>query len=259
MNSPARILVTRSGAEGQALAGRLRAAGLAALHYAPVVLRGPADPDAIRRHLLALLPADCLVVPSAEALRRLVTLVDPGRLAGMPVVVPGRGTARVATALGLGNVLAPNDQGTSERILDLPALQAVDGRRVLILGASGGRRLIEQTLRERGAQVHRVHVYRRLPARPSADLLATLAAGDDLVALLASGGALEGLQRHFSTAAWRTLTSGLVIAPSRRVADLARAAGCRQVVGAAGADDHSMLTALALARPELLPMSYSVE
>lgn len=259
MNGPVRVLVTRSGRDGRALAERLGAGPLSVSHYAPVALHGPSDPDAVRRELQTLLPADRLVAPSAEALRQLVKLVAPNRLARTPVVVPGRGTARVAAALGFDRVHAPDRDGTSERILDLPILRSVAGLRVLILAAAGGRRLIQETLAQRGAEVHRVHVYRRLPVPAPAELLETLAATDDLVTFLASGGALDGLREQLSAAAWQTLTAGLVIAPSSRVADLARAAGCRHTVAAAGADDASMLAALGRARPELWPMRYSVE
>lgn len=245
------ILVTRSGPEGASLAGLLRAREARVLHFAPVVLAGPADPDDCRRRLLAALPADCLVVPSARALQEAVALVGVGKLAALPLIVPGAGTARAARSLGFEVVCYPSAGGTSEDILALPELNNVSGRKILILAAAGGRREIQRGLSARGASVERVHVYRRLPRAVPADLAADLDRAADPITLLASGGALDALRQALSPESWVRLGTGLVVAPSARVARLASAAGCAQVVDAGGADHASMLAALAAARPDL--------
>lgn len=259
MNDATRILVTRSGPEGQALAARLSARGASVSHYAPVRLAAPSDPSMLARELLAWLPADCLVVPSAAALRQLARLIRPSDLGATPIVVPGRGSAERGSALGFQNLVFPDQEGTSERMLDLPELSAVAGRRILILAAAGGRRLIEDSLRHRGAEVGRLHVYRRVPVEPGPKLLEELSAAADLVTLLASGGALAGLQARLPPSAWQTVAAHLAIAPSARVAELAEAAGCGRVGVAAGADDDSMLRALAQMRPDLRAMRYPLD
>lgn len=259
MKQETRILVTRSGLDGQTLAARLARSGLSVSHYAPVRLDRATDPSAVRRELRDALPADCLVVPSGAALRELARLVDPAGLGPARIVVPGRGSARRAAELGFGPVVFPGSEGTSEQMLALPELTAVDGKRILILAAEGGRRLIEHTLRQRGAEVRRLHVYRRVPVEPSPEILEELAAASDLVTLLASGGALAGLRENLPPSAWEKLVGHDVIAPSARVAALAESAGCRQVTAAAGADDASMLAAFAGIRPELGAMRYPVD
>ena len=251
MTSDTVILVTRSGPAGQALCQRLGQAGLSAVHFAPVVLAGPEDPAETRRELLAELPCDRLIAPSAEALRQTVSLIGIERLRELPLVVPGKGTAEVAGDLGFRSVFYPPQGGTSEDILALPELGQVQGLSVIILAAQGGRKTMEQQLRKRGARVSRLHVYRRLAAQKPADLEEKLLCCPRPVVLLASGGALGALESAVTVAAWSHLTSGLMIAPSRRVATLARAAGAGWVEVADGADHQAMLSALAVERRDL--------
>ena len=75
-------------------------------------------------------------------------------------------------AQGLTEVITPQGQD-SEALLALPQLQDVAGRRVLIVRGVGGRALLADTLRARGAEVHFLECYRRM--RPQADALPLLA------------------------------------------------------------------------------------
>ncbi|NDY94456.1 uroporphyrinogen-III synthase [Wenzhouxiangella limi] len=251
MKRDALILVTRSGDDGARLCRALQAHDFRARHFAPVRLDGPEDPERCRRELLSALPCDRLIVPSAEALRQAAALVGVEPLAGIALIVPGAGTARIARALGFTNVSHPASGGTSEQILRLPCLREADGLRVLVLAAAGGREALGRELDRRGATVQRLHVYRRLRQPIPSKLQAELLGCPEVITLLASGGALAALEAALGPAAWTHLASGLMIAPSPRVATLARAAGGDQVELADGADDASMLRALARARSDL--------
>jgi uroporphyrinogen-III synthase len=242
------ILVTRSGAAGEALCRSLREHGETAEVFSPVRLEGPEDAPACRQSLLAMLPCDRLIAPSAEALRQAVSLVGIAPLRDHSLIVPGEGTAKVASELGFAKVSYPLSGGTSEDILDLPALQSVDGLQIVVLAAEGGRRTLGQELIKRGARVSRLHVYRRVPVAAPEDLEAGLMTAASVITLLASGGALSGLESAMSPAAWSHLLSGIMVAPSARVAAMARRSGAAHVEVAAGADDESMLSALNRAR-----------
>jgi uroporphyrinogen-III synthase len=244
MASDSLILITRSGEPGRALCARVEALGFRALHCSPVALTGPADAEATAARLAASLPADRIIITSPEGIRQAVALVGRASLADCLVIVPGPGSAAIAHELGLEQVLCPNSTGNSEAMLALPELEDISGARILILAAAGGRRLLEKVLAERGADVERVHVYRRLQHALPDDLDKTLQQAGPVITLASSAGALEGLHTQMSDSSWNRLTQGLMIVPSERVAELAAALGCLRVRNAGGADDEAMLNCL---------------
>lgn len=246
-----RVLVTRSGRSGVRLVAALNRLGADVIHYAPV-LPGPVDqPRRLQQVLHNSLPCELLITPSAEALRQLVGLVGARALKHSEIIVPGPGTAAAAQSLGLQPCHYPLRQGTSERILELPVLSRVSGKRVLIAAAAGGRRLIAEELARRGALVQLLEVYQRRLVAPSPSILQALHEPGPMISLLASGGALEALRSQLPAACWQRLSLAPMIAPSERVAGLALAAGCVEVHAAAGADDQSMLASLVSLCPQL--------
>lgn len=257
MASTSEVLITRSGAAGQSLAERLQR-HVPVIHYAPVHLEAMPAAALTRNRLLDCLPVDLLIAPSAEALRRLAELVPLAQLAAPTVVVPGAGTARVGRQLGFERIRYPAERGDSEHILALPELQHVAGTRVLIAAAAGGRGLIATELRQRGATVLELEVYRRIAVPPAREQIDRIRHAQSLSTLLASGGALLGLRNQLPRDCWETVASQALIAPSPRVAAMARQAGCVSVAMSGGADDEAMLRALVRVRPSLAAISYPV-
>ena len=258
MASQCTILITRSGAAGQQLAARLEQPRQTVIHYAPVRLDAMPDPDQTRRQLRACLPVDVLVMPSAEAVRRLVELLTPAELDASVVVVPGPGTAEVARRSGFQAVRFPERIGNSEEILQLPDLQGVAGARVLIAAAAGGRNLIAKRLRQRGATVFKPEVYQRIATPPTSEQSDRILAATCLYTLVASGGALLGLQQHLPPSCWGFIAEQPMIVPSPRVAAMAEAAECVDVTVADAADNEAMIAALARVCPSLATISYPV-
>jgi len=171
------------------------------------------------------------------------------------------GLSAYAVGPGTGNLLRqfswpvhyPDSGITSEDLLALPGMQDVRGKRVALFRGQGGRELLAATLRERGAQVDYIELYRRLePHYDPAQVLAQLRDDDVhaivttsqqiLQALLALGA--NGGEDKASAALLSLLRQLPVIVPSQRVRELALAAGIKQVIDAGGADDGTVVRAL---------------
>ncbi len=86
--------------------------------------------------------------------------------------------------LGIAQVIAPTERFDSEALLALPELQNVSGWRVAILRGDGGRELLGDTLKARGAQVEYVTCYQR--SKPHLDIGALLAARPDAITVSSS-------------------------------------------------------------------------
>jgi uroporphyrinogen-III synthase len=131
----------------------------------------------------------------------------------------GSATAKALSELGIASMLPTSNQD-SEGLLELPALQDPAQHRYALITGEGGRELIEQTLSTRGAPIERIEVYRRvsLPHAP-ATISAALAEVD--VVMVTNGESLARLHELTPDTDRPRLLSRLLVAPSRRVVDLA--------------------------------------
>jgi uroporphyrinogen-III synthase len=144
----------------------------------------------------------------------------------------GAGTRRELERLGLKNVTSPRAGADSEALLE--ALHDVAGKRIVIFRGEGGRELLGDTLRERGARVEYAACYRR--RRPDRPL-----ESEPLDAVTVSSA--EGLANLFDLADATLLRSTPLFVSHPRVAEEARARGVREVL-VAGPSDDEMFAAL---------------
>ncbi|MEC5399164.1 uroporphyrinogen-III synthase [Uliginosibacterium sp. H1] len=156
----------------------------------------------------------------------------------LQVATIGPGSADALRESGFDTVLVPEGQFDSEAVLDLPAFSehAVRGRRVLILRGDGGRELLADTLRKRGATVDAVQCYRRVPASPDlAPLGARLKAGAlDGIIVTSS----EALRRLDELPGGKALLEGCTLFVSHaRIAAGAERLGAGRIVLTAPGDD----------------------
>lgn len=148
---------------------------------------------------------------------------------------------------------------TSEHLLELPGLQDIAGKRVALFRGQGGRELLAQTLRERGARVDYIELYqRRVPIYDREETLAQMRSNRINIAVLTSMQILESFLRLLSPRVVSSdlaqemqdkanavlLSSLCIVVPSRRLKDVAIAAGFSRVIEASGADDESILDSL---------------
>jgi len=243
------VLVTRPAGQAGKLCAGLAAAGYRPVHQ-PLLIVSPIALETAQQAMTDTLEsyAHCLFVSSNAARYGLECLLA-GRSAwpcGVQCYAVGDSTADVLRAAGIA-VQTPGVEMTSEGLLALPSLQAVAGKRVLIVKGEGGRTALREALAGRGAQVDELRCYRRLPPDMAPEALQRLLDEQQVACILVSSGeALDNL-RVFLEPADTAQPSGrhcALVVPSARVAEQARAAGWRDVTVADNASDDAMLAAL---------------
>lgn len=237
------LVITRPAGTAVPLARRVRALGGVPLLLPGLSLRAADDAEATRALLREALDDDVLLFTSPAAVRFAAALL-PLKTAATVLAV-GQGTARALWHHGL-DAQAPAERQDSEGLLALPPMQQLDGRRVALVGAPGGRGLLREQLVARGARLRELHVYRRVPprlGRRHRDALLRLP--PDARVLLSSAEALDNLQAVLPAPAWSRLCAAIAVVSSERLAARARAAGFAGVRVAASAGTDDMLAAAA--------------
>jgi len=79
-------------------------------------------------------------------------------------------TASELTSFGVTNVLIPHNRFDSESLLNLPEMQDMTGKKVMIFRGIGGREVLADTLTARGAQITFAECYQRV--NPQTDCMA---------------------------------------------------------------------------------------
>jgi uroporphyrinogen-III synthase len=146
----------------------------------------------------------------------------------------GQGSAQALRALGFDHILVPHERFDSEGLLALPELQAVAGWRVMIFRGDGGRALLGDTLKARGATVDYVTCYQRHTPAPTAIAWQNLAA-----ITITSSEALTYLRQLMTDA---QLNIPLFV-PHPRIAALAQQQGWQHIYPT-DSGDAGLLTAL---------------
>jgi uroporphyrinogen-III synthase len=170
-------------------------------------------------------------------LKQLHSLPDKLRFAAIGPV-----TAKELGEFGIASVLTPQGRYDSEALLELPEMHAMQGTKVMIFRGVGGRELLADTLRQRGATVTFAECYRRTNPQLDDELLATAYAQNKLDGIVVtSSEAMRHLLDLASNHDW--LKNTPIFVNHARIAEAASALGLSIHV-ASGAGDDAMLQRL---------------
>lgn len=231
------ILVTRPVHQAAGLVQRVEAAGGEAFVF-PALAIEPIAADRLADSLARLAAVDIAIFISPNAARfGMAAIRSHGSLpVDLQVFAVGPGTARELEAQGVAGAITPDGQD-SEALLALPELQSVAGRRVMIVRGVGGRPLVADTLRARGADVHFMECYRRVcPQADAASLLQRWQAGGIDAVTIASAETLHNLAALLGETGAPLLAATPLFAPHEKIAEAARRFGIAHVVATAGGD-----------------------
>lgn len=231
------IAVTRPREQAVQLAQRIAQAGGKVIQFSLLDISPVADPQALREIVARLHEFSLAIFISPNAVRYGMEAVHAaGTLpASLKIATVGQGSAMALREMGVSNIIiAPQDRFDSEALLALPELQQVAGWRVVIFRGNGGRELLGDTLKARGAAVEYAECYQRI--KPQQDAATLLAANPHAITVTSSE-ALGYLWDMLDAAGRVRLAAIPLFVPHARIAEAAHKLGWREVVPTAGGDD----------------------
>lgn len=211
------VLITRPEPQALEFTRAVEQAGGTAIVF-PVLEIQPRDRQVVEREQASLPAPDIAVFVSRNAVLYGLDLIadESVRIAAI-----GPATRAAIEAAGRQVDIWPARGFDTEHLLREPSMQEVQGKAVVIVRADRGRELLGSTLRERGARVDYLSVYRRLPRRVPESELGDLErrwlAGDiDCVSVM-SVDSLDSLLSILPASCVAALPASPLVTPSGRV------------------------------------------
>ncbi len=220
------IAVTRPREQATALAKRIEQAGGTALLFPLLEITAVEDQRELHQQCSRLAQFNLVIFISPNAVRYGMAAIRAA--GGLPkdlsIATIGQSSATALRESGVSNVIAPTERFDSEGLLDLPELQQVAGWRVMIFRGDGGRELLADTLKARGALVEYVTCYQR--SKPQHNVQTLLNAKPDAITVTSS----EALTYLSQILEGENQTMRLpLFVPHARIAASARQQGWQQV------------------------------
>ncbi len=227
------VMVTRPAHQAEPLCQLIEAAGGRPYRFPLLEIHPPESP----RHILQsqierLTEFDMAIFISPNAVERGIKLIqERGHLPGkLKLATVGRGSARLMTQL-LGrkpDICAP-PPFNSEALLTNTGMQNLSDRNIIIFRGNGGREMLAETLRSRGAKVEYCEVYRRTcPDTEPTTLTQAWEQGKINVITITSGEGLRNLVHLAGSVNRHWLFQTPLVLINRRLAALARELGFDQ-------------------------------
>lgn len=243
------IVVTRPREQARNLATMIETQGGSAIVFPTMEIEDLADLRPVLELIERLQGFDLAIFISPNAVRKAMNLVRarlgestwPSRVG---VAAIGRGSRRELERLGFRDVIAPEAHADSEALLELPEMNDVAGKHIVIFRGEGGRELLGDTLVARGASVEYAECYRRAkPAGDAGPLLAAWARGAVHAVTVSSSEGLANFYEMLGGLGRQWLRTTPLFVPHPRIADDAKRRGLGEVI-VTGPGDAEMLDGL---------------
>ncbi|MCX4192561.1 uroporphyrinogen-III synthase [Methylophaga sp. OBS1] len=233
-----RILVTRPQAQADNLIELIQQAGGEAIRF-PVISILPV-PRA-RWGPLHLEQTDWLIFVSRNAVNSFIQGWQQDLPPQLRLAAVGDGTASAMREAGLTVDCQPAISNGSEGLLQMSAMQNIQGKQVLIVRGVGGRERLADTLTDRGASITYVEVYCRTMTEHGRQACIAAMYADKLISTSVAG--LDNLCRILAEFRAELFCKPLLVV-SERIRDHARSLGFRWVEVSADASDTAVLNTL---------------
>lgn len=242
------FLITRPAGKADNLLATLDENGIAYL-YQPLIATAQTALSTQDRHFLQ--HADLLICVSVSAVSCLQNQCDAAVLTA-PLFAVGQTTASALQRWLAREVVVPGDQ-RSEGLLQVPQLQQVAGKQIVVVRGNGGRELIKQGLAARGATVRYVQSYKRVALPLDGALLCQQWQLAGIRCIVATSN--EILQQLFNLISdahhyWLRQCDWVLVSPRMQDSALALGIAAERITLADNANDSALLAAISQLKRE---------
>ena len=241
------IAITRPVDQAKKLSALITAAGGTPVLYPLIEITALADYSQFEAVIQDIQQYDWAIFISSNAVQNgMPRLVKMGISSKLKFAAIGPVTANVLQSFGVNQVLTPSShiqdgdeskvRFDSESLLALPEMQAMQGKKVMIFRGRGGRDVLAETLKARGATVTFAECYQRINPQTNCDLLAKLYSEKKLHGIvITSSEAMRHLLDLAGDAEW--LKNTTLFVNHARIAELPLQMGLKVCVAEAPGDD----------------------
>ncbi len=241
------IAITRPVDQAKKLSALITAAGGTAISYPLIEITPLADYSQFETVIEAIHEYDWAIFISSNAVQNgMPRLVNVGMPEHLQFAAIGPVTANELQSFGVKQVLTPSShiqdgdeskvRFDSEALLALPEMQQVNGQKVMIFRGIGGRDVLAESLKARGAMVSFAECYQRINPQTNCELLAKLYSEKKLHGIvITSSEAMRHLLDLAGDSEW--LKNITLFVNHARIAELPLQMGLKVCVADAPGDD----------------------
>lgn len=222
------ILVTRPAHQAAELAERIVAANGKPVMFPVLEILDTADLAPLYALIDRLDEVDMAIFISPNAVNKAMNLIKSRRELPrhLQIAAIGRGSSRELKHFGIDRIIAPTARFDSENLLEMPELQDVAGKHIVIFRGDGGREVLGDTLAARGAKIEYAECYRR--SRPdvnAGNLLRQWSRNEINAVTITSSEGLRNLYDMLGKLGRQWLKSTPVFVPHERILGVAQELG----------------------------------
>ena len=167
------VAITRPTNQAKKLTQLIEAAGGNVIPFPLIEIAALDDVTQFEQIITDINDYDWMLFISSNAVQNsMPRLIKQGIPKHLKFAAIGPTTAETLKDFGIDEVLIPKDRFDSESLLSLPAMQDMQGKRVMLVRGIGGRDVLANTLTQRGAQVTFAECYQRINPQTNCDVLA---------------------------------------------------------------------------------------
>jgi len=241
------ILVTRPLHQSTALAASIRSLGGNPIVLPTLEIADVADLSPLYEIIDRLNEFDWAIFVSPNAVNKAMPLITARSVlpSHLRIAAVGKGTADSLMQYGIGDVLIPKDKFDSEALLECKEFDEMAGKRVVIFRGLGGRQLLGNTLKQRGAAVEYAECYvRKKPMIDTASLLSVWSQGQLHAVVVTSSEGLHNLFDIIGELGQQLLKVTPVITTHERIAQAAKQLGLEKIVIAPSPGDAGVMESI---------------